>query len=94
MSKQNLKGEMMNQKFTRENIEAIPQIKLVDSDHENGLDLFSYIQCDEESDELVKNCRGVVFNGEDIVFKGFSYTYEFTEHDDVDKIQKLVDFET
>jgi hypothetical protein len=94
MSKQNPEGEIMNQKFNRENIEAIPQIKLVDSDHENGLDLFSYIQCDESSDEIVKNCRGVVFNGEDIVFKGFSYTYEFTEHDNVDEIQKVVDFET
>jgi hypothetical protein len=53
------------------------QVRLVDSD--NGLDLFCYIRCDSKDSELLKKCRGVVFNGDKIVMNGFPYTYESTE---------------
>ena len=62
---------------SRKNIENIKQVKLVDS--QDGLDLFCYVKCDEESSDLLKKCRGVVFNGDMVVMNGFPYTHEYTE---------------
>ena len=72
---------MNEEEFTRENIEKNKQIKLVDSDVEAGLDLFSYIHCESTDSELLKRCRGVVFKGDQVVMKGFPYTYELNEED-------------
>lgn len=64
--------------FSRAVIDSMnKQVKLVDSD--NGLDLFCYIRCESVDSDILKKCRGVVFNGESLVMNGFPYTYEFTE---------------
>jgi hypothetical protein len=65
--------------FNRINIESLgDKINLVDSDENNSLDMFCYVKCDEDDDELVKQCRGVVFHNKDIVMKAFPYTNEFS----------------
>ena len=62
--------------FSRSAIESMPnQIKLVDSD--NGLDLFCYIKCESSDSDIIKKCRGVVFNGDKQIMNGFPYTYEY-----------------
>ena len=52
-----------------------PKIRLADT--MNDLELYSYTQCTNEDDELVKKTRGVVFDGNDCVFRGYTYTYEY-----------------
>lgn len=83
----------IDEEFTRENIEKNKQIKLVDSDIEAGLDLFSYIHCESTDSELIKSCRGVVFKGNQVVMKGFPYTYELNEEDNVPEIRNKIDME-
>lgn len=61
--------------FNRKNIESCELIRKFDS--LDGLDLFCYIRCDENSPDLVKNCRGAVFNGDNLILQSFSYTPEF-----------------
>ena len=68
-------------KLSRENIEKMSNfIKLSDCDTDNKLDLFSYINCSIRY-TIFKNCRGVVFNNEDIVLYGFPYTEEYVVGD-------------
>ena len=52
-----------NLEFNRSNIEANKEyVNLVDSDEENKLDMFCYVKCDDSYNDLIKQCRGVVFN--------------------------------
>ena len=51
---------------------------MCDSDLESKLDLFCYNKCDNDSNSLIKKCRGVVFNQNQIVIKGMPYTEEYT----------------
>lgn len=81
----NLDGEV-NMEFNRTNIEAFGNyINLVDTDEENKLDMFCYVKCNDEDNKLIKQCRGVVFNDQDIVMKAFPYTTEYN-HTESDKI--------
>jgi hypothetical protein len=93
MSESN-QNESSEFEFTRANVEKHKQIKLVDSDPETGLDLFSYIHCEAGDSNFLKQSRGVVFKGDDIVLKGFPYTYEYTEHDNLEEIRQRVNSET
>ena len=88
-------GNMTNdEEFTRENIEKNKQIKMVDSDAETGLSLFSYIHCEQTDSEMIKRCRGVVYHNDQLIMKGFPYTYEFGEKDNLQEIKDNVNFET
>ena len=79
-----------NLEFTRANIELLGSfIHLVDSDEDNKLDMFCYVKCDETDSDFLKQCRGVVFNGHNIVMKAFPYTTEFS-HVDFDKINNYI----
>jgi len=51
-------------------------IRLTDTDEDNRL--FHYIHCDDDSSDDVKQCRGVIRNGEEIVCKTFGYTPEIS----------------
>jgi len=53
------------------------------SDKENNLDLYCYTNCSNSEDELVKRCRGLVFNGEDLILQAFPYTEEYTTENDL-----------
>jgi hypothetical protein len=76
--------------FTRHNIELLKSdIRLVDSDE--NLDLFCYINCEKDSPDFIKRCRGVIFNKDELVFKSFPYTIEYTEKNDTDKIKNNVE---
>lgn len=75
--------------FTRENIERHDNIRVVDRDEDTNLDLFCYVRCTNDDSELVKQCRGVVFHGNDIVMKAFGYTSEYT-HEQVAELEQLL----
>ena len=75
-----------NLEFNRANIEALgSHVHLVDSDEDSKLDMFCYVKCDESDNSLLKQCRGVVFNGNDLVMKAFPYTTEYN-HTEVEEI--------
>ena len=74
----------------RQCVDAEPKIRLVDVDASNNLELFCYETCDVNDNDVVKSCRGVVFNGDEVVFKGFSYTPEYTQANDAVEIQQLI----
>lgn len=64
--------------FTRTNVIAQGEkVRIVDADEETGLELFCYNRCGNEDSEFIKGCRGLVFNGEKLVLKAFSYTDEY-----------------
>lgn len=83
-----------NLEFNRANVESLGNhIHLVDSDEESKLDMFCYVKCGEEDSDLLKQCRGVVFHGNDIVMKAFPYTSEYG-HTDVEDINiRLCNFD-
>lgn len=77
--------------FNRKNIESLPKvIKQVDSDETTGLDLFCYIHCDKNDSHIRKQCRGVVFKGEDLIMKGFPYNIDYTENENQTEINENI----
>lgn len=76
--------------FTREQIESNSNIKLVDSDPDTGIDLFCYMNCKKEDDEVIKNSRGIVFYKDELILKGFPYTEEFTKNN-YNELKKLLE---
>ena len=78
--------------FNRPNIESVPShIRLVDSDEENKLDLFCYINCNKTDPDFLKCCRGVVFNEEKLILKSFPYTTEYTENNNKEEISANIE---
>jgi len=56
-------------------------VKLVD---ENGkLQLYSYLQCSNSDSDFLKQCRGLIFSGENLLVKTFPYTDEYNEKSDL-----------
>lgn len=56
------------------------KIRLVDSDENMKLELYCYLNYSEDDDPILKKCRGVVFNGTELVVKAFPYTEEILEN--------------
>lgn len=77
------------------NVVSNEKIRLVDKDEETNLELYCYIKCQNDEEEFVKECRGLVFSGNDLIMKAFPYTYEYS-HDDKEiidkKLEKISDF--
>lgn len=64
--------------FSRENIESLGNlVSLVDTDDSTKLDMFCYVKCNPNDNDLLKQCRGVVFNGQQCILKAFPYTIEY-----------------
>ena len=79
------------QEFNRTNIESLGSlVQLVDSDEDNKLDMFCYVKCSESDSDLLKQCRGVVFNDDALVMKAFPYTIEYN-HTETDQIGAIFD---
>ena len=76
--------------FTRTAIEGLGKaVHLVDSDEDNGLDLFCYVKCTNTDSDLLKRCRGVVFHGQDLVLQAFPYTAEFN-HEELPRLEEVL----
>lgn len=59
-------------------------------DNIGNLNLYSYKECSNEHPEKIKNCRGLIFNKDELIVKNFPYTMEYTEKDH-DEIVKNID---
>lgn len=76
--------------FNRKNIELLSdKIALVDSDESAKLDMFCYIKCTPEDNDLVKQCRGIIFNGDECILKAFPYTLEYN-HTEIKEISNTI----
>ena len=73
-------NELTVNTFTREFVKSLgSNIKMTDVDEENKLELYCYVNCNENSSNDIKQCRGVVFDETgNIVVQTFPYTSEFT----------------
>ncbi len=49
------------------------------TDDDGVLQVYSYKYCDVDSTEELKNCRGLVFNGDTLLFKSLGFTPEYNE---------------
>lgn len=78
--------------FTREKVETEEQVRLVNSDPDSGLDLFCYTHCTNDDSDFVQQCRGLVFHGNDLVMKAFSYNPEYNHTELAPLEQELADF--
>jgi hypothetical protein len=79
-----------SEQLNRANIEALgTSVRLVDHDDQTGLDLFCYTKCNSGDSDLLKKCRGVVFDGDNIVMKAFPYTSDFN-HTETDRLDELI----
>lgn len=68
--------------FNRDNIDALGnRIRITDKDEAVGLELLCYVRCGPTDSSLLRQCRGVVFHGKEIVMHAFPYTVEYTESD-------------
>jgi len=77
MSEVSIEDNKVLSDFSREFIESLnPAVKIVDTD--GVVDLFCYTNCDENEPEHIKSCRGIVFKGDELVLKAFSFTPEYT----------------
>lgn len=82
----------MNRQITKDVIYSLGHnIKLLDKDPDNNLELYCYSSCDDNESEIIKNCRGIIFNEDKLILQGFPYISEYnTEY--IDKI-KMNDIE-
>ena len=68
--------------FTRAQVESLGrQVIITDTDKKNNLDLFCYIKCTNTDNDLLKQCRGVVFNGDTLVMKAFPHSIEYNHEE-------------
>ena len=83
----------VNCEFTRKNIESIGNaVNIVDSDEK--LEMFCYLTCNDEDSDLHKQCRGVVFNKNNLVMKAFPYTPEYNDNQIVEIKNMLNDLKS
>lgn len=66
--------------FSRSNIEKLSN-NIYISDSDDKLEMFCYVNCCDTDSDIIKESRGVVFNGNDIVMKAFPYTIEVSHTD-------------
>lgn len=56
---------------------------LFDSDPSMNLELFKYIKCEPTDSDTKKQCRGLVFHGDNLILKAFPYTTELHTEEQV-----------
>jgi len=79
--------EEKENEFTRQKIlQHEDKVRLVDSDEDLGLELYNYVSCNNSESDFVKQCRGLVFHGDNLVLKGFPYTDEISSKDQIENV--------
>ena len=74
----NTVGISPEQNISKEVIKGMGEkVKMSDST-DDGLELYCYTHCDAGDSDTLKRCRGVVFDGEELVLNSFPYTEEVT----------------
>lgn len=53
--------------------------KIGKTDDDGVVQIYSYLECDQNSPDELKQCRGLVFSGETMVLRSFGFTPEYNE---------------
>lgn len=53
--------------------------KIGKTDDDGIVQIYSYVECEQNSPEELKQCRGLVFAGENMVLRSFGFTPEYNE---------------
>ena len=70
-----------NTEFTLNTVEELGNlVRVTDSDETTGLQLYCYVKCDINDKGPIRECRGIVFHGPDIIMKAFPYAPEYNEY--------------
>jgi len=65
---------------SREEVNSLgKRVCLTDRDDEVGLENICYIDCKEDDSPLLKQCRGQVWRGNELILKSFPWTLEMTQ---------------
>lgn len=82
--------DLTETEFTRATVESMgSRVRITDSDEASGLELFCYLRCGPDDDDLIRRCRGIVFHGNTIVLNAFPYTVEY-EHTNTKQIKENI----
>lgn len=85
MQKSDNEGTVLGDKlngFSRSDIEALGnRVRITDTDEETGLELMCYVKCNSTDNDLLKECRGIIFHKNNFVMKAFPYTTEYSPDD-------------
>jgi hypothetical protein len=79
----------MTANITRAELTALGDAVTLTDSNDAGLELFSYKEINDASSDTLKQCRGVIFNGENLILKTYSYTPEYNE-DQSDEISAII----
>jgi|694.fasta_scaffold136014_2 hypothetical protein len=83
--------EMKNETISRITLNNMGEnIRCTDTD--DNLSLFSYINCSVNDTDQLKRCRGIVYEGTNLISDCCRYTYEFTENEK-ENIEQIVNDE-
>ena len=52
-------------------------IRKCETDPDTGLDLFCYSECNNDSEEWIKKCRGIVFHNDKVIMSSLPFTEEY-----------------
>ena len=89
----NFRDEIAKYRSVQEAFGQYPeQIKLTDMDESESLELYCYTKCSNNEPRFVKECRGVILHGNDIVLKSFPYADEYNHTQIQELEQALVPF--
>ena len=92
----------MERQETEQNVQNLPDpletlktnvyenIFVVDEDYKNKLQLLHYKECNNDSEQYIKECRGVIKSEDKIVSKSFGYMDELTVDNDNSEILKRI----
>jgi hypothetical protein len=77
--------------ISKKEIESLSNcIKCTDTSPEHELEIFCYVKCDDNDSDVIRACRGVVFNGDKVVMHSFPYTPEYIECPNIDLEECIV----
>jgi hypothetical protein len=78
--------QLTSRSFVDENLKTM--VKKTDED--GDISLYCYIQCGDDDTDIIKNSRGLVYKGDTLAVRAYSYTSDYNADDDVDKISELL----
>ena len=73
---ENITAEDITLEFVTNN----ENIKMTDINNANDLSMYCYTNCDDNSNNLVKKTRGIVFNKDKIIVRSLGFTSDYTIH--------------
>ena len=75
--------------FSKNNYKENPNVKM--SDKDEHLEVYHYTNCTNDSEDELKTCRGLVFDGDKLVLRSFPYTEEYVASLHKEHIEKTLD---